>query len=294
MQLRSKLNHYVADYFRKSLQVSSANISDSNMPFPYKHEFFSGLIKLPFLSSEPEYINFPINQGNIQEYTTTLFEYTNILQTNMIPRHNTGFSSDSIKAEDTVENHSHKNHISSGDLAIIDEEIIGIYYGTKTNECDIISQSVCAKGDIIETNDQVVKLMHPTKQNVTAVSVLDIIPLDVNYCSTFQVMLDSKEEGIDTILELDEGWKHPTTRFSFYNKIENKLYKYGRDYSSNLPREYTKSYIISIPRHFIEYNKDSKLSETVDSRAYLISTKSPKLLLSKVSSIKRKPKIKLL
>ncbi|TRY52565.1 Uncharacterized protein CTYZ_00003003 [Cryptosporidium tyzzeri] len=294
MQLRSKLNHNVADYFRKSLQVSSANLSDSNMPFPYKHEFFSGLIKLPFLSSEPEYINFPIIQASIQEYLTTLYECTQNLQINMIPRHNAGFSNDSIKAEDAVENPSHKNHISSDDLAIIDEEIIGVYYGTKANEYDISSQSVCMEKGTIETDDQVVKLMHPIKQNVTAVSILDIIPLDMNYCSTFQVMLDSQEEGMDTILELDEGWNHPTTRFSLYNKIENKLYKYVRDYSSNLPKEYTKSYIISLPRHFVECKEESKSSETFGSKAYLISTKSPKLLLSKVSSMKRKPKIKLL
>ncbi|OII74249.1 uncharacterized protein cubi_01093 [Cryptosporidium ubiquitum] len=293
MQLRSKVNHNVAEYFRKNLQITSANLSDSNMPFPYKHEFFSGLIKLPFLSSEPEYINFPINQSNIQECFTTLYDCTSTLQINMIPRHDIGFSNDSIEAKDMIENQFNKNHISLDDLELIDEETIGIYNGTKMKECNINDQSVCIEGNGKEISDQGVKLLHPIKQNVKAISILDIIPLDMNHCSTFQVMLDSKEENVDTILELDEGWKRPFTRFSFYNKIEGKLYKYDRDYSSTLPREYTKSYIISLPKHFVECNKN-KTSETADSRAYLISTKSPKLLLSKVSSAKRKPKIKLL
>lgn len=292
MQLKSKVNHNVADYFRRSLQVSSANLSDSNMPFPYKHEFFSGLIKLPLLSSEPEYVNFPINQGNIQEYFTTLCEYANNLQINVIPRNDIGFSNDSIEVEDTIKNQFNKNHISLDDLELIDEETIGVYNGTNVNECNVSIQSLCTEVNGTEINNQEVKLLHPIKQNVTAISILDIIPLDMDHCSTFQVMLDSKEESVDTILELDEGWKHPFTRFSFYNKIDHKLYKYDRDYSSTLPTEYSKSYIISLPKHFFECKEES--SESVDSKAYLVSTRSPKLLLSKVSSVKKKPKIKLL
>lgn len=294
MQLKNKVNHDVADYFRRGLQTPSTNISDSNMPFPYKHEFFSGLNKLPFLSSEPELVNFPINQDNVQEFYTTIHECTNSLQTHMIPRHNTGFSNDLVEVEDALEDHLNKNHISPDDLALVDEDTISVYNGTKESEHEATSQSICTEVDNVEKNDHGVKMLHPMKQNVTAVSILDIVPLDVNYFSTFQVMLDSKDEDVDTILELHEGWKYPSTRFSFYSKINDKLYKYDRDFSSVLPMEYTKSYIVSLPRNFVERDKNNESSGVTNSEAYLISTRSPKILLSKVSSVKKKPKIKLL
>lgn len=294
MQLKSKVNHDVADYFRRSLQTPSTNMSDSNMSLPYRYEFFSGLNKLPFLSSEPELINFPINQDNVQEFYTTLHECTNNLQTNVIPRHNTGFSNDLIEVEDAIGNHLNKNHLSPDDLALVDEDTICIYNGTKTSEHEATSKSICTEVNNVQKNDHGVKMLHPTKPNVTAVSILDIVPLDVNYFSTFQVMLDSKDEDIDTILELHEGWKYPSTRFSFYSKIDDKLYKHDRDFSSSLPREYTKSYIVSLPRSFVERDKNDESLGVTNSEAYLISTRSPKLLLSKVSSVKKKPKIKLL
>ncbi|KAJ1607660.1 hypothetical protein OJ253_2248 [Cryptosporidium canis] len=294
MQLKSKINHNAVDYFRRHIQVPSTNLQDSNMSFPYKHEFFHGLNKLPFLSSEPEIVSFPMKQENIHEFNTALHESTNSLQINMVPRHNTGFSTDSIEVGGMLEEQLIKNHISLDDLALIDEETISIYNGTMENELEAETKSIRKENDSIESCDVGVKLLHPFKPNVTAVSVMDVVPLDINYCSTFQVMLDSKDENVDTILELHEGWRYPSTRFSFYSKADNMLYKHDRDFSSTLPRDYTKSYIVSLPRSFIEHNKCSEQSRATDSKAYIISTKSPKLLLSRVSSVKRKPKIKLL
>ncbi|KAF7458653.1 hypothetical protein HWI79_738 [Cryptosporidium felis] len=294
MQLKNKINHNVTDYFRRSLQVSSTNLSDSNMPFPYKHEFFTGLNNIPFLSFEAELINFPINQGNIQKCYSASYEQLNDLKAHYFPRYSIGFQVDLEVEEDLIENLFKKKdkHITPEDLQLIDSDIMKIYDEIVFEEIDMPENSKTTPSDTHESNDKV-GLSHPTKAGVFLVSALEVVPFDIDHSSTFQVMLDSSEEDINTILELHDGWKHPTTKFSHYNKTSENIYKYNRDYASNIPKDTTKSYIISIPKNFIHGKKDQETNKSELSVARIFPTKSPKILLSKISSMKKRQNIKI-
>ncbi|KAH8741358.1 hypothetical protein FG386_003205 [Cryptosporidium ryanae] len=303
MKFKNRVNRHVSDYFRRNLHTSQ-NISDSNVSFPYKHEFFTGVNKLPILSSEPELINIPISPAIIQGYNFTSFEDTNNININLFPTSNIGFSMNSIEKETEVSSPREldfkdgtESHIKMEDLVLIDEEIIESYniFVFNENQSSEMSEELrkmsCFKDDGVAAKDEAV-LLHPSKPDVKAISILDVVPIELDQNSTFHVILDSEEMFDSSLLELHDGWKHPTTRFSYY--IEEKgIFKYENDYYSNIYKEKLQSHIINIPRSFID-KTEGENEEGEANCAFVFVTRGPKMMLSKVNSTKVKSAIRIL
>ncbi|KAH7648968.1 hypothetical protein FG379_001337 [Cryptosporidium bovis] len=301
MQLKNRVNHHVSDYFRKH-SYASQNVPDSNMTFPYKHEFFTGVNKLPILSSEPELINIPISPAIIQGYNFTSFEDTNSISINLFPTSNIGFSMNSVEKETEVSSAKEldfkdgtDDHIKMEDLVLVDEEVIESYniFAFNENQSSEVSEEVRKLNrfkDDSATEDESI-LLHPSKPNVKAISILDVVPFELDQDSTFHIILDSEEMFDCSLLELHDGWKHPITRFSYYVK-EKGIFRYENDYYSNIYKEKLQNHIINIPKSFIDKTEGESGGET--NCAFVFVTRGPKMMLSKVNSTQNKPGIRIL
>ncbi|OII76535.1 hypothetical protein cand_000560 [Cryptosporidium andersoni] len=303
--LKNKINSQVYDYFRKSLQVTSTNLSDTNLPFPYKHEMLSGLNIFSALISDPDIINVPIPLDVIIGYYPNIFDniYKNTI--NILPRHDTGFSIDLMNSEaynidwNRLDRGSgvNRDDIDIEDLLLVDNESSRVFNHIVQHRREVSSEIVeennesssVSELDIPRSSTNEPILVHPNKPNVIADFILPIIPhVSANTPELFQVTLDSDINEGDCILELADEWTFPTTRFSLYKKDQESTYSYDRDYSCQLPRENYVSYIINLPREFLKGDSVDKKVGTLDRPvAHIMATKAPKLLLRKVSSTKK-------